>query len=60
MKIIVTLGELNDRLIWEEFCAEEGLNPWCMNEGLADASVEVELTEDQARRFGLLPSEDEL
>lgn len=60
MKIKITLGEMNDRLIWEEYCAEAGLNPWCLNEGLADADEEVELTEDQARRFGLLPQKEKL
>lgn len=58
MKIVVTLGELNDHLAWDEFCAEAGLSPWCMNEGLADSSEEIELTEDQARRFGLLPRKE--
>lgn len=55
MKVTVTIGELFDRAgDVDSACEELGLNPWCLNEGLADSSDEISLTEEQARKFGFL------
>lgn len=54
MEIIVTLREILDSGYWDEFCDEKGWNPYCINEGVADASEEVRLTEEQAKRWRLL------
>lgn len=49
----VTFGEITDIGIWDEFCALTGVNPWCMNEGLANSETEYELTDEQVRKLGV-------
>lgn len=54
--IHITLRELNDNYDWNEICRILGFNPWCMSEGLATGEEEYELSEDQAREIGIIPS----
>ena len=39
---------------FNELCNELGLNPWCMNEGLATGDEVYTLSEETAKRHGLL------
>lgn len=57
MKIIVTIGELMNLNVWGDFCEMKDLNPWIVNEGLADTDVEFTLTKEEAQKLGILPSE---
>ena len=54
MKITTTFGEILHAGAWSEFCDLRGINPWCMNEGLADHETETELTLEEAKKIGLL------
>lgn len=56
MKIVVTIREANQRGNFDKFCEITGINPWCMNEGLATGDENYELTTEQAVQCGLLPS----
>lgn len=56
MKITVTLSEALDRVwSWTDFCSELGISEWSVNEGYGHTTVE--LTEDQAKHYGLLKEE---
>ena len=55
MDIRVTIREMSDRARdFNELCSEIGLNPWCMNEGLATGDEVYTLDEETAKRHGLL------
>ena len=57
MKIVVTAREIMDAPLissWDHFCDRQGINPWCINEGLMDDDETFELTEEEARFYGLL------
>jgi len=55
MKISITIREMNNRANdFDALCSEIGLNPWCMNEGLATGDEVYELEEDVAKRYGLI------
>lgn len=55
MIITITLREFADRTgMSDEACAVVGLNPWCLNEGLASADDTIELNDDQARKLGFI------
>jgi len=56
MKIVVTARDLLDRGVWDQACDLLGLNVWAVAEGLMDSDDEVTLSEEQARKLGLLPS----
>jgi hypothetical protein len=49
----LTFGEISERGLWDEFCALKGINPWCMNEGLASKNELVTLTREEADEIGL-------
>lgn len=53
MKIKTTIKEIMERANWNKFCNIFEINPWCLNEGLADGSEEVEITIEQAQEIGL-------
>jgi len=53
MKITVTFQEMFDR-DWNKFCDITGINPWCVNEGLASWESEYQLTKGEALLLGLL------
>ena len=53
--ITLTLGYVSNRSWnWDGFCDEVGLNPWCMNEGLADKDTEISVKLSVAKKFGLI------
>jgi len=53
MKIIITLNKLLDRCNdWMLVCEELGHSEWCCNEG--GGHIEVELTEEQAKKYGVI------
>jgi len=54
MEIIMTAEEIQDEGVWEEACELLGINPYAVNEGLMEPRERIELTEDQARKLGLL------
>lgn len=62
----IPLGEALDRCNdWDAFCREVGLNPWCLNEGLASKDDPVSVSVATARKHGILregegPSDEEL
>lgn len=58
MRLIVTAEELIDSGNWDEFCEENGINPWAVNEGRMDSDEEFVLTADVARRYGFLRQRD--
>jgi hypothetical protein len=55
MKILMTAQEMlhkaND---WDALCEEIGLNPWCINEGLVSDDEEFSISEEIARKQGLI------
>lgn len=58
MRLIVTAEELIDSGCWDQFCEEQGINPWAVNEGRMDSDEEFVLTEDVARSYGFLRQRD--
>ena len=48
------LEQCND---WDNLCAELGLNPWLLNEGIADGEDKHPITISQAKKHGLLTEE---
>lgn len=58
MKIKITVRELSDRSLWLDYCEVAGTNEWALNEGLMSYDEEVELTEEQARRLGILKDKE--
>jgi len=57
MKITITARELLDKHLWVEACQLTGTNEWAVNEGRMSADDTIELTEEQARKLGLLKKE---
>jgi hypothetical protein len=57
MKIVVTLREVLNNYDWDKFCEMRGLNPYCINEGLADGDDEVTLTQEEAQELGIIKEE---
>lgn len=54
MKIVITAGEALNRGMWEKICDLKGFNVWAINEGLLDESYEIILTEEDAKKLGIL------
>ena len=58
MKLSITIREMNEKAYdFNELCKEIGLNPWCMNEGLATGDEVYELDIEVAKRHGLIREE---
>lgn len=54
MKITLTIGELSNKVNdWNYACKVLGLNPWCLNEGLASSDTEISITIEQLHKIGL-------
>ena len=51
--VTLTLGEILERYDWDKFCEIRGINPWCINEGLADSEDEIKLVLMEAREIGV-------
>ena len=54
MKIIVTADEILDKDVWREFCEDNGINVWAVNEGLMSVDEEFTLTEEEAIKYGFI------
>lgn len=53
-KMEMTYGELSRRFFMsDEICGVLGINPYCLNEGLATKSDKVEISEIQAVQMGI-------
>ena len=53
MRVIITADEAMDKGIWEEVADIVGYSYYAVNEGM-DPDTEISLTEEQARKLGLL------
>ena len=61
MKVKATFKELSGCPLisgWDYICEKYGINPWCMNEGLASSSDEIEISLEDARYIGILKEFD--
>lgn len=54
MEIKIRPYELFDRGIWDEYCKLTGTKVYAVNEGLIDAEESLTLTEDQAKKLGII------
>jgi len=55
MRIEITICEMLERSNnWNALCDEIGLNPWCLNEGLANGDEIYHLDRDVAERYGII------
>jgi LPS sulfotransferase NodH len=54
-KIEMPIGYISDRVSdWNAFCADTGLNPWCMNEGLVSNNTKIPFEIMLLKKHGLL------
>lgn len=53
MKFQTTLGEILHHADWDKFCALKDLNPWILNEGIANSSDKVTLSLEECAKIGL-------
>ena len=51
--VTITLGEILEKYDWDAFCEIQGWNPYCVNEGLAYGTEEVELEYHDAITIGI-------
>lgn len=54
MRILLSVQELMDLLLWEEVCRLKGWNPQGISLGLLDPSEEIKLTQEEALFLGIL------
>ena len=60
MKITLTIQEAFDKCYdIDDLCNDIGLNPWCINEGLAYSSDEISIDIEVAIKHGLLTNKEE-
>lgn len=52
--IVTTLQEILNAGEWDKYCEKHGVNPWCINEGLATGEEEVELSIEEAKEYGII------
>ena len=57
MEITITVKEICDKHLWEEACDILGINEWSLNEGQIDYDEILTVSEEQARKLGLLPAQ---
>lgn len=53
MNIVITVGELKDKVDWLKVCDLKGWNEWILADGLIDSTDEITLTEAEAYALGL-------
>jgi len=58
MKILISIEDIMDNGLWEEYCELKGWNVWCVKEGLADSSEKVEIEMEQAKKWGLIDNDN--
>lgn len=54
IKVNVTFGKILDHGDWDYFCEKYGINPWCINEGLADRKEQYSISVEDAKKMGLI------
>lgn len=54
MRIVITAREALDKGVWLEICNLKGFSEWAINEGQMEPEEEIELSEEEARKLGLL------
>lgn len=54
MEITITVRELFNKGIWEKYCSLTGVNEWAVKEGLLDKSEKVVVSENLAKKLGLI------
>ncbi|MEK5358065.1 hypothetical protein [Paenibacillus sp. FSL L8-0709] len=54
MRVLLTASEAIEKSIWHDLCEYKGINKRALNEGLMKGTEEIELSEDEARKFGLV------
>lgn len=59
MKITTTFGEIIDKGNWDAFCDINGINQYCIKEGLADRDTKQELSIEEAQQIGLIKERKE-
>jgi hypothetical protein len=52
MNISISLRELLDKGLWDNFCELKGWNVWCIKEGLASSDEVIILTIDEYKQIG--------
>lgn len=57
MEITITVKEICDRHLWQEACDVLGINEWSLNEGRIDYDEVLSVSDEQARKLGLLPAQ---
>lgn len=54
MPVVLTAEEILNSGQWDRFCAQRGINPWAINEGLMDKREEFVFSDDEYQMmFGL-------
>jgi len=54
MRIVVTIRELMDYGVWDDYCEKVGWDVWCVKNGRADSSEEVSLDKETAMQYGFI------
>lgn len=54
MIIKITFEELLNKGTFDDYCIDVGLDPWCLSEGKVNKDDEIEITEQQAFKYGIL------
>ena len=54
MEIKITARDLMDKGLWMDACDMLGINEWAINEGLMVHSDILTLSEEQAKKLGLI------
>ena len=60
IKVAVKLGDVLHApywKAWEQLCEKYGIGEWCLNEGGADSEDTVEVSLEDAERWGLIEEE---
>jgi len=60
VKIKVTFEQVLDAPLigaWEEMCNKYGINEWCLNEGLVNNDDVIEVSLEEAERWGIIKNE---
>jgi len=57
MKIKITVRDLIVKDSWDNYSDEHGIHPSALSEGLVNYDDEIMLTEDEAKKYGILNNE---
>lgn len=54
MKMILTVREITDMGLWDEFCTRRGINPWAKNTGLVSSHEEFSFNLKECEELQLI------